>query len=294
MTEIVLRNANGVTGSVSPRYSSRVDADVALEVASHEALIRQAYKDSVGVWTWCVGMTNATGHNVERYIDRPADLQHCMDLYAWALTRYADQVETAFAGVTISKAQFAAALSFHWNTGGIGRAAWVKHFRAGNVAAARTAFMAWNKPPEIVGRRGKERDLFFDGKWSNNGTMTEYTRLTSRYTPVWSSGIRINVGAELRRAFGAPTAPVIDLTPKPDSKPAAPTLTVPGDLRKGAKGGDVRLLQTRLNEKGASPALRVDGDFGDKTDAAVRDFQRRRGLKVDGWVGPATWGALLD
>lgn len=29
---------------------------IALEVAYHEALVRRAYKDSVGVWTWSVGL----------------------------------------------------------------------------------------------------------------------------------------------------------------------------------------------------------------------------------------------
>lgn len=154
-----------------------VDAEVALEVAAHEALIRQTYKDSVGVLTWCVGRTNATGHRVERYIGKPQPVQHCMNVYAWALENYADGVRVAFKGVAITKARFAAALSFHWNTGAIKTATWVKHFRAGNIAAACKAIMNWKTPPEIEGRRKKERALFFDGKWSNDGTMTEYTRL---------------------------------------------------------------------------------------------------------------------
>src|SRR5690554_6331906 len=98
---------------------TKVDHEVALEVACHEALVRQTYKDSVGVLTWCVGMTNATGHTVERYIGKPASLQHCMNIYAWALDRYADGVRRAFKGTPLTKAQFAAALSFHWNTGAI-------------------------------------------------------------------------------------------------------------------------------------------------------------------------------
>lgn len=52
-------------------------------------------------------------------------------------------------------------------------------------------------------------------------------------------------------------------------------------------------LQTLLNKNGAN--LLVDGDFGKKTDAAVRDFQRRNINKVgiaDGLVGPKTWAAL--
>lgn len=59
-----------------------VDFDVTMEVAGHEALIRQTYKNGGGVLTWCVGMTNATGHKVERYIGKPASLQHCMNIYA--------------------------------------------------------------------------------------------------------------------------------------------------------------------------------------------------------------------
>lgn len=198
---------------------------VALEVASHEALVRQTYKDSVGVLTWNVGMTNATGHSVERYIGNPAPLQHCMNLYVWALRSYAKQVDEAFAGHKLTEAQYAAALSFHWNTGAIKRAAWVTHWKAGRIAEARKAFMNWVTPKEITARREKERDLFFDGKWSNNGTMVEYTRVRSNMQPDWSSAKRINVEKELKAAFG--NTPVVkpDQTPQPDTHSPAPTLT---------------------------------------------------------------------
>lgn len=178
-----------------------VDYDVAMEVASHEAIIRQAYKDSKGIWTWSVGLTSATGHVVERYIGKPQSLEHCLRVYVWALDNYADEVRRAFAGTALTKAQFAAALSFHWNTGQIGKASWVKLFKAGKIAEARKAFMNYSKPKEIIPRRQKERDLFFDGKWSNAGTMTEYTKLTAKSTPQWSSAKRINVSKELRAAL---------------------------------------------------------------------------------------------
>jgi hypothetical protein len=37
----------------------------------------------------------------------------------------------------------------------------------------------------------------------------------------------------------------------------------------------------------------VDGEFGQATDAAVRNFQKDRGIGVDGEVGQVTWAALL-
>lgn len=168
-----------------------------LEVGSHEAIIRQAYKDSVGVWTWSAGITSKSGHKVERYIDNPQPMAKCLEIWIWLLERYADDVRKVFAGHELSESQFAAALSFHWNTGSIKRASWVKHWKAGNVSKARKAFMNWSKPKEIIPRRKKERDLFFDGKWSNDGKITEYTRLTSRHTPVWGSAKRIDIREEV-------------------------------------------------------------------------------------------------
>lgn len=206
-----------------------VDYDAAMEVASHEALIRQTYKDSIGKLTWCVGMTNATGHTVERYIGKPASLQHCMNVYAWALQNYAAGVYRAFKGHAISKAQFAAALSFHWNTGAIERAHWVKLWKAGKVAEAKLAIMEWDNPPEIADRREAERDLFFDHKWTNDGKMTEYTRLTSSMTPVWKSAIKIDVSKELRAAFANDEPVKLDQPMQPDAPVAVPTVSPPSE-----------------------------------------------------------------
>ena len=38
----------------------------------------------------------------------------------------------------------------------------------------------------------------------------------------------------------------------------------------------------------------MDGIFGPKTDAAVRDFQKALQVTVDGIVGPVTWRALVS
>lgn len=55
-------------------------------------------------------------------------------------------------------------------------------------------------------------------------------------------------------------------------------------------GPAVAELQEMLNAHGFK--LRMDGDFGYITEAAVKEFQRQRGLRIDGVVGPKTRAAL--
>jgi peptidoglycan hydrolase-like protein with peptidoglycan-binding domain len=58
----------------------------------------------------------------------------------------------------------------------------------------------------------------------------------------------------------------------------------------GTNGTDVKLLQTGLNKNGYK--LISDGFFGKLTLAAVKSYQSKNGLKVDGLVGPATLAKL--
>jgi peptidoglycan hydrolase-like protein with peptidoglycan-binding domain len=53
----------------------------------------------------------------------------------------------------------------------------------------------------------------------------------------------------------------------------------------------VRTLQHLLRARGHQ--VTVDGDFGPKTDAAVRAFQAAHHLTADGIVGPHTWPVLV-
>lgn len=62
-------------------------------------------------------------------------------------------------------------------------------------------------------------------------------------------------------------------------------------LRKGDTGAAVKLLQHRLNILGNQ--LTEDGIWGVQTDSAVRGYQYRAGLTVDGIVGPKTQAALI-
>lgn len=63
------------------------------------------------------------------------------------------------------------------------------------------------------------------------------------------------------------------------------------DYKIGSSGSTVEEIQRKLNEKG-NYNLKVDGIYGEKTKAAVEDFQNNNGLKADGIVGSQTGGAL--
>ncbi|MEW6640878.1 MAG: peptidoglycan-binding domain-containing protein [Pseudomonadota bacterium] len=66
-------------------------------------------------------------------------------------------------------------------------------------------------------------------------------------------------------------------------------------LRMGDTGDDVRKLQDHLNRSRDAPkaSLAVDGIFGPKTLARVKEFQSRFGLVTDGIVGPRTEETLI-
>lgn len=62
-------------------------------------------------------------------------------------------------------------------------------------------------------------------------------------------------------------------------------------LKKGASGGEVKLLQTLLNLHGAK--LEIDSSFGPATQKALIEFQKMRGISTDGIAGSSTWQELM-
>ncbi len=95
------------------------------------------------------------------------------------------------------------------------------------------------------------------------------------------------------------TSKVQGITPTPPISPISPT---PPDmlsawiakkhLKKGSRGGAVEVVQAFLVANGATLSA-IDGIFGNGTDSAVKDFQRKHGLDADGIIGQKTWRVMF-
>lgn len=187
----------------------------------HEGIVPGPYLDSVGVWTYGVGHTAAAGDPVPERMTRgmPADLDRELRLVAAVfradLAKYEAEVRRAIK-VPLAQHEFDAAVSFHYNTGAIGRASWVKHLNAGDRAKAMVAIMAWKKPPEVEKRRIAERDLFQRGIYPT-GTIPVW-KVTDRGTVIWRPIRRLSPDAAL--AMLAEAGPEILPPPAPPAPPA--------------------------------------------------------------------------
>ena len=60
-------------------------------------------------------------------------------------------------------------------------------------------------------------------------------------------------------------------------------------LRRGSRGCYVMILQDALSTLGYQTGSRIDGLFGARTEEALRGYQRRTSLRVDGVCGCNSW-----
>lgn len=150
-----------------------------LALVRHEGIVPGPYRDVKQVWTFGLGHTAAAGVPDPATMPRgmPADLdaglREAFRLFRADLAAYEAEVLRAVR-VPLEPHEFDALVSFHYNTGGIAKAALTRHLNAGDRAAAAAAFMGWLKPVAIRPRREAERDLFATGRYPA-GTI-----------PVWS------------------------------------------------------------------------------------------------------------
>lgn len=187
----------------APPLQFKLTPRIVAAVAHEEGLVLEAYRDSVGVWTWGLGVTNASGHEVyPRYLDKPTSIERALEVAIWLLqNRYLPAVQRVFDGLRLKEHEIAGALTFHWNTGAISRASWVKSFRVGDIDKARAQYMEWRKPPEIVERRRRDAALFFDATWPDLRVPIMPVAKPS-YRPKWRDASVINVLPILEQLMG--------------------------------------------------------------------------------------------
>lgn len=188
-------------------------------LALHEGIVPAPYKDSVGVWTYGIGHTAAAGApdpaKMPRGMpdDMDAALRAVFEVFRKDLPKYEDGVRRAVK-VPLTQAQFDALVSFHYNTGAIGRASFVKRLNAGDMAGAAAGMMAWSKPSEIIPRRRSERDLFAKGVYPT-GKVTVW-RVDSNGRVIWTPVRTLSMQEVLTLARAPAQVPP---AAKPEHKP---------------------------------------------------------------------------
>lgn len=150
-----------------------------LALIRHEGIVPGPYLDVKDVWTFGIGHTAAAGPPDPAQMPRgmpanpDAGIREAFQLFRADLAAYEAEVLRAVK-VPLSPHEFDALVSFHYNTGGIAKAALARHLNAGDRMAAAAAFMGWLRPAAIRTRREAERDLFARGSYPT-GTI-----------PVWA------------------------------------------------------------------------------------------------------------
>lgn len=156
-------------------------------LALKEGLVPAPYLDSVGVWTFGIGHAETSGlapNPREMPKGMPADLDGAIRESFRLFTRTLEQYEAAVrraVKVPMAQHEFDALVSFHYNTGGIARAALTRHLNNGDRAKAADAFMGWLRPPEIKGRRKAEQRMFMAGVYPS-GSIPVYA-VTASHKP---------------------------------------------------------------------------------------------------------------
>lgn len=118
------------------------------------------------------------------------------------------------------------------------------------------------------------------GIYIGNGRVAESS-------PKWANGVQITA-LSARNWLKHGKLPWIEYSGEEVKNVVNIQLSV---LRKGSKGEEVKTLQRLLNAFGAS--LSVDGSFGSLTQSALKEYQTRNSLQIDGICGEKSWNSLL-
>ncbi len=140
-------------------------------IERQEGVILKAYRDPVGIWTIGSGLTAASGV-IKPVAGMVLSRARAREFLSQALAaNYEPGVASAMPGA--EQNAFDGGVSFHFNTGAIGRASWVGKWRAHDLPGVRTALLLWNKAagkvfPGLQRRREEEYLLIAKGIYTAN------------------------------------------------------------------------------------------------------------------------------
>ncbi len=141
---------------------------------------------------------------------------------------------------------------------------------------------------EFIGQVTETGPVYYWGRWNGVTTLQQYTG--SGHT-MWSHISWWRSRANERAHLWTP-APAPRPTPTPKPQPGKKPPKFPGRLLRydpAHYSANVRIWQAQMRARGWS--VKADGYFGAATLKIVRQFQKEKGLTVDGIIGPKTWAA---
>lgn len=136
-------------------------------VKHFESLFLKAYQDSVGVWTIGWGHTGLQHNDGTVHRGRVITKAKAEELLAYDMHQFETRV-SALVKVPLTDDQFAALVSFDFNTGALHRSTLLRKLNAKDYAGAAAEFPKWNRAGGqvlrgLTRRRNSERRLF-EGK----------------------------------------------------------------------------------------------------------------------------------
>lgn len=164
-------------------------------ITSLEGICLSKYLDSVGVWTIGVGATRSEIPDLAGWsADRKLTIEEAFKLLDHSITKYEDAVNKALM-VSVQQHQFDALVSVCYNigTGGLAKSTFIRRINSNmNSLAIAQGILMWNKPPEIIGRRTKEANLYTKGNYGSTKALLFGVK-ASNHKPDYRNGKEINL-----------------------------------------------------------------------------------------------------
>ncbi len=258
-----------------------------------EGDVLRAYRDAAGVWTISGGLTAASGV-VKPKAGMVITAEESARLMSLALERnYEPAVARAMPGAPQSA--FDAGVSFHFNTGAIGRASWVKAWAAkAPPATIRDKMCLWVKAggkvlPGLKARRLRESMMLLEGVYRTVPTMQAMQGM-ARWGLSLTAAEIANVRDGLRAlGYDAGPNPGGVLVETARKFQADHGLTVDGILGRAS----LTTLQRRLDARSRSATAAVVSAPAGASTSAAADVTQLPWIETAIWVGIALWALWL-